>query len=290
MMDVIQSDKPIIKLHRNQNRYFLTRSGMWVRDFTRPSSSPQDINKLVKSSDYNLFYDNELAITAMNLAGIEAELIYAPNVVIISDGFDFDKKQEFLSKIPNDVVVIGTNHSLAKWKRLRRMDWFLANNPYEECTSMLPKHPYYPKCIVSSRTNPYFVRNYRSRLGVVYKYAPVEDKFFSSRLAGRPSFVVDDYRNPICAAIAIAYKWGVQRLMLLCCDDAFEGERAGADKLPNGLWMYPQHKISHSLIEGMLFWLMAQKYNKVMIANHSSGPDYRGVPYIQDERVANYFG
>ncbi len=282
------NDKPIIKIHRNKNNYFLTRSGLWVRDFTR-SSQPQDINRLVKEHDYNLLYDNELANTTLNLASIESESIFAPNVVIVSDGFGFEKKQELLAKIPGDVVVIGTNHSRVKWKRPRKMDWFLANNPYEECMSMFPRESYFPRCIVSSRTNPDFVRNYKARLGTLYKYHPVEDGVFSSRMS-RPSFMVDDYRNPICAAVALAFKWGVRRLLLMCCDDAFEGERAGAEKLPNGLWTYPQHGISHSLIEGMLFWLMVQKYNKVTIADHSSGPEYRGVPYISDERVTKFFG
>lgn len=282
------ADKPIIKIHNNKNRYVLSRSGMWVRDFTR-AAIPQDINCLVKPDDYQLLYDNERVNTGSNIANIDAETIHARKVVIVSDGYGFDEKQKILSSLSDDVVVIGVNHSLAKWGSYRRMDWFLANNPYEDCVTMLPRHGYYPRCIVSARTNPDFVKTYRSRSGVMYKYAPVEDKNFSSRLGGTPSFAVDDYRNPICAAIGIAYRWGVERLMFMCCDDVFEDERPGAEQLPNGMWQYPQHNLSHSLIEGMTFWLMVQKYNKVLIANHSAGPEYRGVPYLAEDRIAVFF-
>lgn len=281
------SDKPIVKLHRNKNRYLLSRTGLWVRDFTR-AARPQDINRLVAEADYSMLWANELANTAEHIPNIGAENVFAPNVVIVSDGHDFDKKQDVLNSLPKNVVIIGTNRSVAKWRGPRRMDWFVANNPYPECMASYPQRGYFPNCIVSSRTNPEFVRRYKASRSAMYKYAPMEDEHFSSRVSD-DGVQVDDYRNPVCAAICLAYRWGVQRLVLFCCDDSFAGERPGADRLHNGLWTYPQHNVSHGLIEGMLFWLLIQKFNPVRVASHSAGPDWRGVPYIRDEEVARFF-
>jgi hypothetical protein len=75
---------------------------------------------------------------------------------------------------------------------------------------------------------------------------------------------------------------------MLCCDDSFEGERPGAVKLHNDLWMYPQHEISHSMISGMFNWY--KKVKGVKIADHSSGPIYEDAPYIPKEEILKFFG
>lgn len=274
----------MIKVY-NKNKYFLTTTGLWVRDYTQ-SLIPEDINKLVPHSDYNLFLNNEMENAKSNLAAIDAETIFAPNVIIVSDGYKFEEKQHLLKNISQKVTIIGVNHALSKWKVQRRMDWYLTNNPYQECLSFLPKHNYYPRCIVSSRTNPQFVNRYRARSGVVYRYSPVCDKKFSSNYFMKPIYYVDDYRNPICAAIAIASKWEVRKLLLLCCDDVFDSERSGTEQLTNGKWMYPQQKISHGLIEGNLYWLKKQE---VEVADHSSGPEYKDVQYITEDFITEFF-
>jgi hypothetical protein len=280
--------KNVIKKHKNKNLYYLTDDRMWVRDFTK-ISVPRDINNLIPVSDYDVILSNEMKNATLNIASIDAETIYAPNVIIVSDGHKFEEKQLILKDIPQkNVTIIGVNRSLAKWARHTRLDWYLANNPYKECMSYLPSFNYYPRCIVSSRVNPNFVMKYRSRLGVIYRYIPVSDEGFSSHYFQQPLYHVDDYRNPICAAISIAFRWGAQRVLLFCCDDAFEGERPGAVQLENSLWMYPQHRISQGLIDGSLYWLANQEI-KVKIANHSSGPEYSNAPYITEDQIVDFF-
>ncbi len=187
-----------------------------------------------------------------------------------------------------NATIIGTNRSLNKWKNSWKMDWFLTNNPYDSCLSCLPtKHNYYPKCIVSTRTNPEFVMRYRSRLGVIYRYSPTRDKKFSSNYFAKPLYYVDDYRNPICAAISLAYRWGVQKLLLFCCDDSFEKERLGAKK-EGDLWMYPVHEMARGLIDGSLFWLKNLNFPKVEIRNYSS-LEYKSALYIKEEEIRGFF-
>jgi hypothetical protein len=279
--------KPVIKNHKNKNRYVLTNNGLWVRDLTR-TAHPVDINNLIASSDYDLILHNEMKNSSLHLASIDAETIFHPYVVIVSDGYDFVRKQELLKKLPQDrITVIGTNKSLSKWKMPRRMDWFVANNPYEECMSMTP-NGYYPRGIFSCRTNPEFVSRYRSR-SVVYTYVPVGDGKFSSNYFSYPQWHIDDYRNPICAAISLSFRWGVQKLLLFCCDDSFKDERPGAEQLDNDLFQYPQQNIPHGILEGMMYWLVSQKHVQVQIANHSSGREYRNAPYINEEQMLKFF-
>jgi hypothetical protein len=279
----------VIKKHHNKNHYYLTESGLWVRDFTK-SAKAEDINKLVVPSDYELLLENELANAVLNVASIDSETIYAPNVVIVSDGYDFENKQQLLKKLSQQkVVVIGVNRSLVKWKMPRRMDWYVINNPYQECMAMLPQHTYYPRCIASTRTNPKFIQRYRARLGVMYKYCPTPDRNFSSSYGIPSLYHIDDYRNPICAAISIVHHWEVQNLLLLCCDDSFKDERPGSEKLKNGLWQYPQQNVSHGLIDGSLYWLANQQNIKVKIANHSSGIEYKNASYINEDDISNFF-
>lgn len=277
--------KEIIKKHKNKNEYLLISHSLWVRNFVKVAH-PVDINKLINEKDYKLLTENELTVSAMRVAKIDAETIRKNKVIIISDGYKFDENIEILSKLPRDVTVIGTNRSLAKWKRLR-MDYFVVNNPYRECMSYLP-NSYFPTCIASSRTLPDFIHHYRMKRGVVYQYNATRQVQYSGIDLG-VLYYIDDYRNPICAAIGLAYRFGVQKLLLLCCDDAFEDNRSGSMKLHNGLHMYPQHEISHGLIEGNLYWLKRQPYHEVKIGNCSHGPKYKEIPYINNEDIVEFF-
>lgn len=278
--------KKIIKKHSNKNHYLLTPQGHWVRDFTR-KVFPYDINNFISEKDLGQLAKNELAIKAMNVANIDKEIIRAPKIIIVSDGYKFEEKRILLKNIPRNVVIIGVNRSLVKWDEELRMDYFITNNPYSTCMTQFPDGDYIPKCIVSCRTFPDFVRRYRKNRGVVYKYVPTKCKRYGG--INEAGYYIDDYRNPICAAIHLAYRWGVKKLMLFCCDDAFEGERPGAIKLPNSLYMYPQHEISHAFIAGGLYWLKHQEFHSVKVVNHSHGLEYKGIPYIKDEDIESYF-
>lgn len=271
----------IIKKHSSHNEYYLTKNGLWVRNYTK-SAKPLDINNLTDPHDFPLLMQNEITNRSFNLTDIGSEHVQFKRCIIVSDGYRFDELKQHLCDLPSDICVIGVNRSLAKWtddgKLLRRkMNFFVINNPYKEAMGCMPQHGYRPKCIASSRTYPEFIKRYK---GVCYQYSPV----FEASYSGQQGlyYQIDDYRNPVCAAIGLAYRFGVQKLALFCCDDTFDDERPGAEQLENGLWMYPQHWMSHGLIEGSLYWLLEQEVDhQMVVVDCSHGPIYQNVPYIQ---------
>jgi hypothetical protein len=101
-------------------------------------------------------------------------------------------------------------------------------------------------------------------------------------------YQIDDYRNSICAAILLAFRFHVRKLLLFCCDDAFDIERPASEKLENGLWIYPQQNVAHDLIDANLYWLSNQEY-EVAIKDHSSGPKYKNAGYIPMEGILDFF-
>lgn len=271
-----------IKKHPTGNQYLLTEHGVWVRNFTSPVS-PLDINNLSSITDYPKYLQNEIANDRRDVSSLDLGSIKIDKAVIVSDGYDFINKQQLLAKIPSNVAVIATNRTLVKWKVERKIDYFLVNNPYAECMNFLPSHRYYPKCIASTRTYPQFVEKYKEK-GTVLTYSPSPEPGYSSPC--RTNYRFDEYRNPICASISLAYRLGVTKLLLLCCDDSFNVERPAATKLENGLWSYPQQLMSQKIIEGMIFWY--KKLKGIKIADHSSGLVYNEMPYIREEEICQF--
>jgi len=276
-----------IRKHKNGNEYLLAAGGVWVRNFTRPAP-PIDINNFTSPEDRHRLIDNQLKNQLKSPLHLNAASMFYPSVCVVSDGYDFINKQALLKKLPQNVLVIGTNRSLAKWdvKNGRAMNYYLVNNPYQECMALLPsEHRYYPPCIASIRTYPEFLDLYR---GQKFVYAPTPEETFSHRLSD-VTCQLDEYRNPICAAISLAFRLRAARILLFCCDDSFPDERPGSEQLANGLWTYPQHRVPHSLIEGSLYWFAHQPHKTVKIGHHSSGPEYKYVPYIHEDGLSGFF-
>lgn len=278
----------------NKNEYI--RAGdMWVRNFTKDNAKPLSINSLCEH-ERELLIQNEMTNSKRADAySIDEEKFEFPFVVLISDGYGFEMKQHILSHLPGEVAVFAVNRSLAKWELLtekirpdlrRSINFYIVNNPYSECTSYLPKNNYYPSCIASTRTNTEFVDKY---YGNKFLYNPTSEKTYSGNRNEGIYGSTDDYRNPVCAAITLASKMKVRRLLLFCCDDSFENERPGAEQLENGLWQYPQHKISHQIIDASLYWLSNQKDYPVRVGSCSSGESYVNAPYIQPDKITDFF-
>ena len=144
---------------------------------------------------------------------------------------------------------------------------------------------YYPTCIASSRTCHDFLARYE---GNAYLYEPTPQEGFGHKKSAL--YYIDDYRNPVCAAIGMTYKLGVSKLMLFCCDDSFEEERDAAMQLDNNLWIYPQHLKSHKIIDSNLYWLTNQKNHEVDVCDFSSGSKYVNAQYINsEEQIINFF-
>jgi hypothetical protein len=279
---------PVIKVHSNRNKYLLAKNKLWVRDFTT-TIKPQDINNLISPNDFTILADNELKNRSLNIPDIGSEKTYFSKIVVVSDGYLFTDKARILEKLPRDVCVIGVNRSLANWKINNnllkcKMNYYLVNNPYNECIRYMPAHGYLPRCISSIRTNHNFLKKYK---GQKYSYVPVTDECFGS--TNGLYYQIDDYRNPICASIGLAYRFNVRKLGFFCCDDVFKDERPTAEKLENDLWIYPQHYISHHLIDGNLYWLTHQEDIKVEVVNYSSGPNYENANQVNEEQFIDFF-
>lgn len=278
-----------IKKDSGTKNEWILADGLWIRNYTKLDSHPININKYL-NQDYQLLVQNSIRNNTLNYANISDEKFFVKNVVIISDGYQFQQRHHLLSHI-DDVAVIAVNRALKKWDLMseknpkrKSINAYIVNNPYEECLQYLP-NKYFPTCIASSRTNHQFVNNYK---GSVYLYDPSPDIMF-----GQPhvrNYYIDDYRNPICAAIILAYRMGAEKLMLMCCDDSFENPRSGALELSNGLWTYPQQLLGHSIIDANLYWLLNQKEKEVKIADYSNGAKYKNATYINSEEdVINFF-
>lgn len=275
----------IRKLRKNE---YIYASGMWVRNFAS-SGVADNINHITSQDDRAMLSYNEQMNSQLRLANISDETVTFDKVVIVSDGYDFEEKHKILPDFPKDVSVIAVNGALNKWKlkgnRFRPINVYLINNPYPECMRFAQPRgsKYYPTCVASSRTHPEFLKRYQ---GNRYLYDPSPEASFG--FEKDRTYFIDDYRNPVCAAICLAYHFGARKLMLLCCDDAFDDQRPSAMQLENGLWTYPQHFMAQKLIDANLFWF--KKVNGNEIANYSKGADYVNSHYISsDEEAIRFF-
>jgi hypothetical protein len=278
-----------IKKHRNRNEYIVTSGGVWVRNLCKPNVTPIDVNKLYTENEYSYILNNELKNKRFKFTDFHRKQYL--NIVVLSDGYDFKNKQEILAQLPfKDVAIFATNGALREWKLVgknasvtRSINWFVVNNPYSECKKFLPiHHSYFPPCLASSRTSTDFIQEYK---GDVVLYQPAINDYYSGCLNSGEG-IIDDYRNPICAAISFAYCCKVRKLLLFCCDNSFKDERPAAEKLENNLWCYPQQKFSQQIIDANLFWL---KKAGVKVADCSSGIKYNNATYIKVEEVVNFF-
>lgn len=273
------------------NQYILSQDGTWVRDPFK-NSSPLDINPFSKK-DFSLVFNNEHTNKKQKYPIFEKNLGTFKDVVIVSDGYDFENKQKILSEISNDVCILAVNGALKYWKLVgescpqslrRRINYYIMSNPYEESVLNLPEqHRYYPNCLTSMRTNPKFLQAYR---GNKITFNPVKNENFSCKIDNLGS-TVDDYRNVICASISLACHLKVRKLMLFCCDDSFDKERPSAIELQNGLWTYEQQIKSNQIIDALLYWL---KKAGVEVSNYSSGSKLNNATYIKtEEEVKEFF-
>lgn len=274
-----------IKVYKDGNEYIRTNQNMWVRNFTKINCQSIDLNKTYNSQDYFVFLKNEIQNNMQKYLWIHNENISHEKILIVCDGYGFDKKQKLLAQIPKDVTIIGVLGSLARWPvNNRLMNYYVVNNPYSDCLKYFGKRHirHFPKCIASIKTNSDFLSNYR---GNIYKYMPVYESSYSSRFQKEASVQIDDYRNPICAAIQLAYMFNPQKIFLLGCDDSFDNERPGAEKLENGLYQYPQQRTAHELIDAKLFWIKTLVYQEINLYYNSNGLKFENATYIDEEEI-----
>lgn len=273
----------IIKKHNNKNDYLLSKYGYWVRDFTKPVIKPCDINDMMATNeDVRIIIENEFRNSLKKYQILEDDKIHE-NIVIIGDGYKFNESLKLIESLPPDVTIIGVNGAFAKWNIDRRLNYYVVNNPYQECVYYYPQIiKMWPRCIASTRTNPNFLEVYR---GVLYLYSPVNSEAYSG-VDNQNTFYIDDYRNPVCAAINLSYKFNVKNLMLMSTLEMYEVERPGCDQVKNNLWIYPQQKTAQDLINTNLYWLKKAKIN---IGYTDSNPDHEFATYISIDNLKRFF-
>jgi len=272
-----------------RNEYVLAQD-LWVRN-PYCNSEPIDINNLSKD-ELSLFMKNETENSKKK--SINLDDMVDPglrNVIICSDGYGWKSAQKILAEIPNSKAkVIGINGSLSKWElvgnlsdKKRVMSTYVVNNPYNECMSYLPNtHRYYPPLLSSTRTNPNFLNSYMER---PMFYTPTKELGYSG-LPREGCVILEDYRNPLCAAINYCVKMGVRKLALFCCDESFVDERPGSEKMRNGLHQYPQQIKSQKIVDAQFYWL---RIKGVETVDCSSGTEYANAAYIKPEDLIDFF-
>lgn len=273
-----------IKNYPNGNRYILTPEKMWVRDFTRENVPFIDINETINENDHFLFVENEFENNLKRYSWVDSEKFNFKNVIIVCDGLDFKNFHKKLEEVDKEVLIIGVNGSLKKWECSRRMNFYVVNNPYEQCMSYLPiKKGIMPKCIASCRTNFNFLNMYN---GDKFRYSPTREKSYSGTGYKESSWCIDDYRNSICAALNISFKFGVEKIMLFSCNDFFKEARPGAVKIDSELWAYPQQLAAKNLIDSNLFWLKNYEIRKIEIKEFSKNKVYKNADHFHDDNEA----
>ena len=270
-------------MHRNKNEYYYSGHGLWVRNFTKKNVVAIDINDLISSQDMTIMLNNENNNYNKMLQRIDTESFIHEKIVIISDGYNFKERHKILEKLPAEIAVIGVNEALSTWECNKKMDYYVVNNPYEECRQLLPKQQKtFPKCVASTRTLSDFVDIFP---GITFTYSPVPATNYLGQKS-EADYFIDDYRNAVCAAVGLSYKFGVKKLLLLCCDEVYDSYRPATEKLANHFWMYPQQKIAHDLVDGNLFWL---KKANIKTGYCSDGPEYKNAGYIAEDSIAKFF-
>jgi hypothetical protein len=141
----------------------------------------------------------------------------------------------------------------------------------------------WPKCIASTRTNAHFLEVYK---GLLYTYSPTSGEVYSGPYTEENSVLIDDYRNAICAAVVLSYKFKVKKLALMSTLEMYTKERPGMDKVKDDLWVYPQQKVAHDLVDANLYWMQKAKIN---VAYTNSGLDYEFATYINVADLKRFF-
>lgn len=273
-----------IKKHANRNQYLHVGDNLWVRNPGVAGVPFADINHLTSTADYPTILRNELVNERMKYPWIDTENVRCEKAVIVSDGFDFEAHHDKLAELPRDVEIFAVNGALAKWKsKKRNPGFYVLNNPYEEAMYYLPKSGLV-KCIASSRANYEFLQKYP---GTKYRYSPVVDSNYCGIDSRGWLYRIDDYRNPVCAAINLLHRFGVKKLALAFCDEVFEEQRPGSVVGESGRSHYPQHLTANKLIEGNLYWL--SKNNGCKVAQNTAGPKLKAATYIPLEDMARFF-
>jgi hypothetical protein len=270
-----------IKKIKNNQYIKAESSDYWIRNYTN-SSYYLDVNNKLSQNDYFLLMQNEFWNNKKRYPWIDFESPTYDCVVIVSDGYDLEKIYPLIEDVSSkNICFLGVNGVLKKWRCKKSLNYYVVNNPYDQCISFLPSGSSLPRCIASNRTNYVFLQNYR---GIVYRYFPVCEENFTFTKSSENLYQIDDYRNPICASIGLAYRFKASRILLLCCDDVFEENKPSSIPVEPGLFCYEQQNLAIDIIDAYLYWLR----NKISVKYHCRWKKIKNAEYIDFESILNY--
>jgi hypothetical protein len=282
-MNAIENDTKIfVKHHRNRNDYYYAGENIWIRDFTKNHVIPVDVNNLITPNDTQLMLANETENSKKTLQRIDTESFTHHSMIIVNTGYLFKEKHALLDEIKDNVAIMGVNDALNMWMIKRRINYYIVNNPFSNCVNYLPQRQNWVRCIASKRTNYEFINRYK---GLVYQYSPVNNQYYSG-LHEPHDYEIDDYRNPICGALGLAFRFKVQKVLLFCCDEGSVTERPGMVSGDKGLWAYPQQVLAHKLIDGNLHWLAKAG---VKIGHYPDVLTYANSKQVSEDEIATFF-
>lgn len=252
----------------------------WIKNFTKKGQT-LDLNSTITEDEYFLFLENEFYNNVKKYNWLDSEDFYYRSAIIISDGYDFDSVHKKLKKKKN-VCILGTNNVLKKWKNDDcEINFYVVNNPYDNCLNFLPRKKNLPRCISSNRTNYKFLERYN---GIIYRYSPANEEKINFNKSMDFSSQIEDYRNPICASINVAYKFGCENILLLCNDNSFSENRPGSVLLENGFYCYPQNNFATEVVDSCFYWL---KKNKNNLFYCSKSKKLENAEYIDLDNIEN---
>jgi len=239
----------ILKQHKTNNEYFKIED-IWVRNFLKKKAIPLDLNRFFKEEEIKLIIDNEIKNSKMNLTNLYQENFNYEKAIIISDGYGFEKHIDLIESLPPRTCLITVNLAAKLWNAKVLPTFMLISNPDYSCKSQMPIRVF-PRLLASRRTNNDFLSNYKN---LVYLYDVVPDEWYQSPNSKASDLFIDEYRNPICAALGLCNYFGVNKIFLGYCADAYTEERAGTVKIQDGFYNYPQQNLANKIIDASLLW------------------------------------
>lgn len=242
-------EEVLIRIDSNRNEY-AKADDFWIRNYTKSNVVPRDINSLYHEDEVKSIIENEIKNSKVSGPTLAEENFTFDNVLIVSDGAGFENHKEFLDQVGSNFCVIAVNNAMRFWESNRFPDFFLVNNPFDNIFSQTPKAGS-PKLIASRRANNKFVANYRN---IKYFYDPTCDVKYQSPIAKNTSAYIDDYRNPVCAALGCAFLFQAKNIFLAFCSNAYKAERPGCEQIDENFWCYPQQILANKIINTYLFW------------------------------------
>jgi len=265
-----------VKKHLNRNEYIQVEN-YWVRNFNAPDVVPTDINNFYAEEEIKPILINEIQNTKYINQMVSNDIIDIENLIVVSDGYGFHEHKNIKS-LKNNFAILVLNHAMRFWESSVFPNFMLMNNTSDFALSCMPLNNM-PQLIASRRTYPAFIKKYENN---VYLYDPTPEETYQSMSSKDSSVFFDEYRNPVCAAIAFANFMNIRNLYLFSCSTAYSENRPGTLKIADNAYQYPQQQLADKFIDGNLFWYkFGNKYRQIFYTGLQN--TYKFAKYVKQD-------